>query len=346
MKTSLIAGKPLETDRPQRRSETTNVKVRKRLVLGNQQPSCPGNIRAEGSTAIPVWEYAPVSGSGRPPVNGGRYSLNSDESRRSLCDGFYVYIYLNPMKSGRYEYGRFQFDFEPFYVGKGVGDRMFSNLRTDGDGGNRHLKNTVKSISSGTFNKPIVLFQRVGDEKEALSMEMELILTIGRRVNDTGPLVNIAIGGLGVTGYKHSEEARKAISNYLKGRPHSESHNKAIGEANSRRQYNPESARKISEWRKVNGRGVSLKLWSTPAYREKVVAAMKDSYQNGREPIHLVGADNGMYGKTQTLEARQNISRAVALRNKTNNPMKNPESIRKMLESRTRTLEQRKLRQN
>ena len=37
---------------------------------------------------------------------------------------FYVYIYLDPRKPGEYVYDDLKFDFEPFYVGKGIGNRL------------------------------------------------------------------------------------------------------------------------------------------------------------------------------------------------------------------------------
>jgi len=37
---------------------------------------------------------------------------------------FYVYALLDPRKPGRYVYETWEFDHEPFYVGKGSGNRI------------------------------------------------------------------------------------------------------------------------------------------------------------------------------------------------------------------------------
>jgi hypothetical protein len=52
----------------------------------------------------------------------------------STCAGsdiWYVYVYLDPRKSGRYSYevSCVSFLFEPFYVGKGIGERSRAHLR-------------------------------------------------------------------------------------------------------------------------------------------------------------------------------------------------------------------------
>ena len=39
---------------------------------------------------------------------------------------FYTYVYLDPRKSGKYKYSEYKFDYEPFYVGKGCGNRYIT----------------------------------------------------------------------------------------------------------------------------------------------------------------------------------------------------------------------------
>jgi hypothetical protein len=64
----------------------------------------------------------------------------------------YVYVYMNPLKklneniildiSGE----KFIFDYEPFYIGKGKGDRMFQHLKENNRDMNDNKKEIIKNI--------------------------------------------------------------------------------------------------------------------------------------------------------------------------------------------------------
>ena len=53
---------------------------------------------------------------------------------------FYVYVYTDPRKdNGPYKYGEYEFEYEPFYVGKGIGNRK-----------NNHLNEATKNLNMKT----------------------------------------------------------------------------------------------------------------------------------------------------------------------------------------------------
>lgn len=120
---------------------------------------------------------------------------------------FYVYIYLNPLKPGKYIYDNITFDFEPFYVGKGKGGRFKDHLFTKE--GSSEKKSLINQLLESK-NSPIILKTKENiTEDEAFEEEKKLIKLIGRKILNNGPLLNIQQGGEGFSGWIITENWRE-----------------------------------------------------------------------------------------------------------------------------------------
>ena len=123
---------------------------------------------------------------------------------------FYVYVYLDPRKSGAFAYGDFCFPFEPIYVGKGTRTRAYflSN------------RNNMLSGKIRKFGKPVVFFVgRKLPESEAFELEKALIKTIGRVDLCSGTLCNLTDGGEGLFGFTHTDATKEKIGAANRGKP-------------------------------------------------------------------------------------------------------------------------------
>ena len=156
------------------------------------------------------------------------------EEESSSLNRYYVYVYLNPLKSGDYNYEDIHFDYQPFYVGKGEGNRMNYHKCNYGLNkcNNKHKVNTIRKILNEGY-EPIILkvFNNLTEE-EAFFFESELIDMIGRSDLKRGSLTNLTNGGEGMSGYIMSEEQKENIRLKATGRKHSEEFRKMISDRN------------------------------------------------------------------------------------------------------------------
>lgn len=134
---------------------------------------------------------------------------------------FYVYAYLDPDKSGRFACDNFVFDHEPFYIGKGCGDRITHHSLSN----RKHFVGYKLGKLKREGKEPIrkKLFTNLTEE-DALLKEMMMIAMAGKRVDGTGPLTNLAVGGdlspmygrrgkdSPLYGIKHTKETRRKMS--------------------------------------------------------------------------------------------------------------------------------------
>lgn len=122
-------------------------------------------------------------------------------------DKFYIYAYLDTRKPGNYFYKKgkleFNFNFEPFYIGKGCGRRMRAHLYEKEASGiqcNSHKIRKIQKIIKETNEEPqIIIIRNQLTENDAGILEKIYINTIGREDLKNGPLTNKTDGGDGAT---------------------------------------------------------------------------------------------------------------------------------------------------
>ena len=109
----------------------------------------------------------------------------------TLVKVFYNYVYLDLSKPGKFLYDGMEFSFEPFYVGKGFGNRWKKMC-----GRNRWLKHKLDKLKNKWKLNDLVSIFNVGQtEEHVLLEEVRLIKKIGRKDLDKGPLLNLTDGG-------------------------------------------------------------------------------------------------------------------------------------------------------
>ncbi len=137
--------------------------------------------------------------------------LNFTTPRKMRSD-YYVYIFLDPRKPGKWEYNGIIFDFQPFYVGKGTRYRMNSHFYNSSRKAKNLKNNVIKAIEESGLE---VIRQKIFtgiEDQEAKYIEIDIILKFGRIDIGTGFMTNHTNGGEGTSGA--ISEKRKEFYQY------------------------------------------------------------------------------------------------------------------------------------
>lgn len=113
---------------------------------------------------------------------------------------YYIYVYLDKRKKGSYSFGDFHFEYEPFYVGKGVNDRYLTHFRVakgSRKGKNNLIVTKIKSILNDGFEPKIIKIIEGLTKDNYDSYEISTIKLIGKSCDGLGPLLNTTDGGDG-----------------------------------------------------------------------------------------------------------------------------------------------------
>lgn len=121
---------------------------------------------------------------------------------RAARGRYYVYVLARPCGT-------------PFYVGKGIGERVFCHGRDAINTTLRsHKLNTIRALHGAGASVGYSV-EIMTSEADALARERELILAHGRHDLRTGPLTNMTDGGEGPANF--SEETRQRHRDTLAG---------------------------------------------------------------------------------------------------------------------------------
>lgn len=162
-----------------------------------------------------------------------------------------VYVLLDPRKSGDFMYDDFEFNLEPFYVGKGSEKRPNKHIKavkynwiSPAYNVNPEKSRKISEILEMNLNPIVEIIQKSMGAVEACRLEIDLIDKIGRIDEKSGPLTNKTNGGDGaIAGCMSKETCLKMSKNHADfngdknpfyGKTHREDICKEVSERNAR----------------------------------------------------------------------------------------------------------------
>ena len=167
------------------------------------------------------------------------------------------------MDNKYYVYAFLREDDSPYYIGKGHGSRAYSTKRTVKKPKNEErIKILVENLT----------------EADSFLLEVFLIKYFGRKGYDEyGILYNQTEGGEGSSGYKHTKESLKKMSDLRKGKKRSEYAILKTAIKNKGRKNSEESILKFKEINTGSGNPAYGKIWINNGTQNKLVTT--DTFQ-------------------------------------------------------------------
>jgi predicted GIY-YIG superfamily endonuclease len=174
---------------------------------------------------------------------------------------------------------------EVFYVGIGVSEQRANRFKSKQR--NQYWHNYVKH-----HGEPIVeVIARFEEREQAVKLETELIKKYGRRIDGTGNLVNITLGGDGgAFGVKQSKEVIEKRIGGLRGMKHSEQSRANMKAAQNRPEVKAkhDKYKNNPQWREMQ-RNFKIGKKLSVEQKEKIANSLKRIVLNTETGIYYNG---------------------------------------------------------
>jgi len=185
--------------------------------------------------------------------------------------------------------------FQPFYVGKGKGNRYQKHLyETESSHTNDSKFDTIQSILQEGLLVNCEIFRENLTEHEAYELEEEIIFLLGRE-RDGGILTNIAFGGRSPSALP---EVRRKIGNANRGRKQSEEHIQKRVEKNTGQKRTKEQRKRIQQ--------ATVGIKRTKEARRNIQRAARNRSQEHNQHI-----SNSLKGRSIPESVREKISQTL-----------------------------------